>query len=276
MRSVAGHLGKDSLDGSTKDRDPSEKVTEHLRLAFEKPVAEARMIFLDVNAPPATQPEFPRWAERATQRLEAMEKDTPGQVAYVFVTNFSFHRALDMEEATHAAMAHGLNIHDFAKPGAARLIDVYHAKQKHLDAHRIMDAVREYPKLPTTFDGTLLSDAIGDGVPRIEIGKRYFFESHGFVAIVTEATVAEQETKVYVGVSTDDGGHLILTESMTDAQLADYKAHPDAYFGVIRRAGKTVKDVFELFEWMVDCYKDTPRDRLIEEGRIRLRAAQPA
>lgn len=268
MRSVAGLLGKDIRDGATSDHDPSKKITEHVAMAFQKPAADERLIFVDVNGPPATESVLPRWAERAADRLDAREKDTPDhQAAYVFVTNFAFHRSLDAVGPNHAALAYGLNIPDFAKPGEYRLIDMYRAKQKHLDAYRIMDAIRDYPKLPTTFDGSLLSDAIVDGRPRIEIGRRYFFEDieeKGILATVTTATVLEKEKKVYIGVTTEDGRNLILTESMTDAQLTDYRAHPDAYFGVIRRVSRNSKDAFDLFEWMVESYKKTPKQRLIE------------
>ena len=51
---------------------------------------------------------------------------------------------------------------------------------------------------------------------------------------------------------------------MTDQQLNDYKAHPEAYFGKIQRVGKKVHSKYELFEFFMDSYKDLDRATLLE------------
>ena len=102
---------------------------------------------------------------------------------------------------------------------------------------------------------------------RIEIGQTYFFEEageNGLLGEVTTATISEKNRKLHICVTTEDGQGQILSRDVTNDELASYKAHPDAYFGVIQEAPRELKDAYELFEWMVDCYKKTPRERLLE------------
>ena len=51
---------------------------------------------------------------------------------------------------------------------------------------------------------------------------------------------------------------------MTDQQLAEYKAHPEAYFGKLQHVGKGVTNPYELFEHLMESYKTLSRDQLLE------------
>ena len=266
MRGVAGVLAKTKVDGST-GRDPTEKLTTHLREALQKPAADDRLIFLDVNAPTAKADGVPAWANKATKRLDDRERSTPThQTAYVFVTNMCFHHHLDDPNPQFEAMAYGLNIPDFAKPGYYRLTEMYKAKQRHIDGHRIMDAFQTYPKLPVTFDGKVLSESSNSVQAPVQIGQTYFFEDveGGITGTVTTATVSEGNREVVLAVRTNDGRQLLLAEKMTDEQLAEYREHRDTYFGVVLQAGREAKTPYELFEVMVSSYANTPKDRLCE------------
>jgi hypothetical protein len=266
MRSVAGLLGKTKLDGSTRN-DPTEKISEHLGLALEKPSSGERIIFIDLNAPGQMAPGNPSWLDKAVKRLDAREKDTPPEVsAYVFLTNLAFHRHLDDDRVGVTALAYGLNLPDFSKPGDYRLTEMYRRRKKHADAHGLMQALRDYPSLPTTFDGSLPSEAFSADRKRVLIGEKYFFSDvgGGVVAEVTSATVSEGEKKTYITVRTQDDRSMILAEDMSDQQLAEYRAHKDAYFGVIQRAPRRPKDAYGLFEFFVETYMETPRARLLE------------
>ena len=57
---------------------------------------------------------------------------------------------------------------------------------------------------------------------------------------------------------------------MTEAQLSDYRAHPDAYFGKVVRPQAMVKTSYELFQFLMDAYKDTPREKILSQlaGRV--------
>ena len=119
---------------------------------------------------------------------------------------------------------------------------------------------QKYPQLPTTFDGSLPSDNLRDK-PRPMIGETYLFEGvanlpasvgGNLVATVTTATVLESEKTAYIGVTDQNGRSHILSEPMTDQQLADYKAHPEPYFGRIQHVGHKIGSKYELFEFLME------------------------
>jgi hypothetical protein len=104
--------------------------------------------------------------------------------------------------------------------------------------------------------------------PRPMIGETYVFEgvAHlpgslggNVVATVTTATVLESEKTAYIGVVDQNGFSHILSAPMTDQQLADHKAHPEAYFGKIQHVVKRIDSKYELFEFFMDSYKSIGR-----------------
>lgn len=274
MRGVSGLLGKTDADGSPTTTKPTSRLSAHLRSALRKPAKDERLIFIDVNAPPlekpnpaSGQPEMPAWMQAAAQQLDDRERNPKeGERAYIFVTNMPFHRALDDETRGQSVLAYGLGIPDFSKPGHFRLAEIWKRKQKHIDAHNIVEALPRYPQIPSTFDGNLPLTKY-EAENRIEIGQSYFFEDvgdKGMLGEVIDATISESEKTMYIVVKTEDGQSQIRSREITDEELASYKEHPDAYFGVIRQAPKKLDDPYELYEWMVNCYKETPKERLLE------------
>ncbi len=230
MRSVRDMLGKTKLNG-TAVGNPSAHITKHLNLALKKPSTSERMIFVDINSPELAA-NAKNWIEKAANRLERKEADTPKDVtAYVFVTNINFHWHLDSVESHIVVFAHGLGIDDFAKPGNIRLIDFYKQKQKHKDANNVFDSFKSYPQIPSTFDGSLPSEAFSKKDKSIKVGERYFFEDvkpNGLEATVTSATVDLTRKTMLIGT---DKGH-IISRPMSDDEIMDYKNHNDLIFGM--------------------------------------------
>ena len=262
-RSVAGILGKTAENGTTK-KDPTCMLSKHLNDAFQKPAKDERLIFVDVNTSFEGET-VPDWIERAGKKLDMKEKDIkPEQTAYVFVTNICFHWDLDSEIVCNAILAYGLGIPDFAKKGYFGLIEYYRKKQKHIDAYEIMGAFRDYPKLPETFDGSLPSETFNDNPQHLKIGEKYFFEDigeNGLIATVTTATVNEIEKLIYIGT---DNGH-ILTSPISEQELVDYKNHPDAFFGIIHRQGKSADNEYEFFEHLVEMHMSYPKSYTLKQ-----------
>ena len=262
-RAVVGMLGKTDKNGTTQ-KDPTCMLAKHLNNAFQKPARDERLIFVDVNTS-YEEVSVPAWVERAGKKLDMKEKDLkPDQAAYVFVTNIGFHWHLDSEKRGQAILAHGLGISDFAKRGYFGLSEIYKRKQRHIDAYEVMEAFRDYPKLPVTFDGSLPSETFKDNPQCIKIGEKYFFEDigeNGLIATVTSATVNKTEKLIYFG--TDKGQ--ILTRPISDDELADYKNHPDAFFGMIHRQGKRTDDTYEFFEHMVEIHLSYPKSYTLKQ-----------
>jgi len=267
MRGVVGLLGKTDRDGTTNP-NPISQLVPHLNAALKKPAADERLIFIDLNTEAAfgldARPEWVTMAAARLEQYEANELDDAVQ-AYVFVTNMPFHRMLD-SQLSIAGLPFGLGLPDFNRPGRYRLSEVYRRKLKHIDAHHIADALTKYGQFPTTFDGGLPSEAFG-GAARIMIGETYRFENPGgddFVGTVTAATVLESEKQAYISVTDQNGQSHIRTAPMSDAELADYKAHPDAYFGQVQPVSRKTEDPYELFEWMMEANKGRSRESMLQ------------
>jgi hypothetical protein len=189
-----------------------------------------------------------------------------GVTAYLFVTNIGFHRNPDGAPAP-VMLPFGLGIPDFNRPGYVRLSEIYRQKRKHIDAHHIGESFLNYNKFPTTFDGSLTSEAFGAASSRVKIGESYLFQNVGgvdMVGTVTYATVHESEKKTAIAATFTDGTSRILMQPMTDAELADYKAHPDAYFGKILPVPKRAENQYELFEFFVEANKGLDRATLLQ------------
>jgi hypothetical protein len=262
-RSINGLLGKTENDGGS-DHNPISQLIRHLNGALAKPAKDERLIFIDLNA----EPEFddnhkPTWHDKAIARLERYEAEElkDGIKAYLFVTNMAFHRRLT-EPVKIAAAPFGLGMPDFNRPGYYRLSDIYRRKQNHIDAYHICDFLIQYPRFPNTFDGKLPSETFGQS-SRIIIGETYFFEDigdNGLLATVTSATINKIEKLAYIG--TDKGQ--ILTRPISDAELDDYKAHPDAYFGKVVPVSKNITDRYAFFEWLMESHKGMSRETILK------------
>lgn len=271
MRGVSGVLGRTDADGQAPTTKPTSRLSAHLSNALKKPAEDERIIFIDVNTEPMTLEDFagdeprpPKWLVAAEKQLNDRERNLKeGEQAYIFVTNFCFHNALEETFRGQAIIAFGLGIDDFGKPRKYTLKEAWRAKQKHADLYSLEEALKSYPQIPNSFDGDLPPVAKGEH-ERIKIGRAYDFEDADVKGVVTSAIVSEHEKKIYVGVTRTDGNTHILTEEISDRELEVYRAHPDTYFGVIHPAGKQINDPFEFFEWILNTYKNTPKEKLIE------------
>jgi len=56
---------------------------------------------------------------------------------------------------------------------------------------------------------------------------------------------------------------------LTDVELAAYQKFPDTFFGIDKphtRGGIT--DPLDLYDWFFNCYRQTPKERLLELMKI--------
>ena len=257
MRSVIGLFGKTSADGGPDDKSRG-RLIPHLNGALAKTATDERLIFIDLNAPWTSATRQPaRLVESGSAGIEKYELSelASGQSAYVFVTNFPFHRQLE-EVPSLAAVPFGLGMPDFNRTGEVRISEAYRSKQKHIDAYNIGSAMEEYLRFPTTFDGSLPSEAFGRPFLRILIGETYHFESvgdGGTVGTVTSAMVDETKKEMVISISARDGKNQLLRAPMSDEHFAEYLEFRDGYFGRLDRSkSEGLRNEFELFEWLMD------------------------
>jgi hypothetical protein len=58
---------------------------------------------------------------------------------------------------------------------------------------------------------------------------------------ITYVSVHESEKAAFIAVTAADGTSQILRQPMSDSELVDYKAHPEAYFGKRLPVSKGIK-----------------------------------
>jgi hypothetical protein len=98
------------------------------------------------------------------------------------------------------------------------------------------------------------------------VGNTYCFgdpKNGGIIGTVTYASVNEADNSAYIAIVDQDGQASIRHEPMSPAQLADWRAHKDSYFGKVLPGGGKVNNAFELFEWFIENYRGLPRDQLL-------------
>lgn len=275
MRSVAGLLGKNNTDGVSSEtaKKPASELVKHLNAAFKKPANNQRMIFIDLNAEMSvdtSDENRPAFVAAVNQRLLKYERESlePGKTAYVFVTNMTFHRDL-LGAAQMLSIPSGMGMSDFNRAGHMKLSEIYKRDKKHADAIQVCDSLSKLLSFPTTFDGSMAATALFGELPPIQIGEKYKFEGAGedgsdMVGTVTDAIVLEAEKEITVAIQTDDNKAYLLKERMTDTQLSDYKAHPDAYFGKLKYVSKGIKTPYDMFLFFVEGQREMERAKLIE------------
>ncbi len=266
MRSVAGLLGKTQRDGTT-DMNPLNRLIPQLNDALAKPAADERLIFIDLNTEQIIDAAGkPPWIENAAKRLEQYEKRelAPGLTAHLFVTNFASHRFLN-DQMPLAAFPFGLGLPDLNRPGTRRVSEAYRLKQKYIDMHHIGEAILSYGRFPTTFDGSLPSEAL-QGRSRAIIGETYSFgdpAKGGRIGRVTSACVDEDASEAWYAIVDPNGNSSLVKEPMSADELADYRAHKDSYFGRVRPVGRKTEDPFELFESFVESHNWITHEQLL-------------
>ena len=276
MRSVAGLFGKTEKDGvsARKAGKATSQLTAHLNAALKKPAADQRMIFIDLNAEmsgDASDENRPAFVKAVNDRLAAYERDElqSGQSAYLFVTNMTFHRDL-LGPAQMVSVPTSVGIPDFNQSGHYKLSEIFRREKKHADAWRVGESIANMLRFPTTFDGSMPATALFGERPPVLIGEKYCFEGAGpsgenITGAVVDVTVVETWKAAMVIVKTDDGKNLILKEPLSEAQLADYKNHPDAYNGKTKRVSKGANTPYDLFKFFVEAHGELARSTLLDK-----------
>jgi SEC-C motif len=274
MRSVAGLLGKNETDGTTSKRaeNPISHLVTHLHAALRKPADDHRMIFIDLNtemSPDVSDENRPAFLEAVNRRIAKYEKEQleEGKTAYVFVTNMTFHRDL-LGKPQMVSLPTSVGIPDFNRTGHYPLSEIYRRDQRHADALRVAESMAKLLSFPTTFDGSMPGASLGGERPPVQIGETYNFENAGpdgadLIGEVTDAIVDETAKEAVIAIYTEEKQAYLLKEPMTEGQLADYRAHKEAYFGKVKYVPKGIKTPYDLFIFFVQGQKGMTRTKLL-------------
>ncbi len=247
------------------------KVGRKLFEALEKAADHRRLVFLDLNKPLHTK----EAADRAMDRAERIVLQSEGMMidgraapaAYVCVTNMNDQYAIDTSSLAMTVMFRGFKIHDFMGDEFPSLRDAARARERHWPMFQLLKSIEEYREIPPTFGGELPSEIFaGNPMPRLQIGQMYLVpgpDGRDVEAQLTQAVVGDGKAYGALHDPLTDKAW-IGTFDMTQEELADYARHPDTYFGVYHRQGGKVDTPMELFDFFVEGYRETTKERLIK------------
>ena len=251
------------------------RIGRLLQKALKKSANYPRIVFIGIgyldaqDAGNGVMPE--RFAKALTDLRRFEGRALNGQSlppAYLFITNRPHDIALEVKHIRTTILAEGFQIQGFKLDTAfPSLRAAHHARKEHADMHQLIESMRVHSEIPTTFDGTPPELAFAGETQRLIIGETYLVpDSKGVErpGKLTSATVNETESKAYVAHHLDNGEAVIGTVPLTPEELAAYRRHPDTFFGVEMRAPQKTETPLELFDFIMDSYRDTPRERLLE------------
>ncbi|MDD3183402.1 MAG: SEC-C metal-binding domain-containing protein [Alphaproteobacteria bacterium] len=250
-------------------------VRDQLYKALSKTAPYPRIIFVDLNVCEKTPENIPTWMHDAINAAKEAEEDLTikgktAPSAYIMLTNHPHHYYLqEMHYGTIVASL-GFKIPDFGHGKQYPSLRAAHAAmKKHADINGLIKSIKTHYEIPSTFEAELPEFVFGDpALPRMKIGHRYSVPNANgdFVAGELEtACVLGSAKKIYGTFHLEGTGQrIVATCPISDEELVAYKKHPDTFFGIIQPQGKKLEEPYELFEWMLESYKNTSKEKLLE------------
>ncbi len=245
-------------------------VGTQLRKALEKKADHKRLVFIDLNKALHAQESAFRAADRAERIIKQSEKimqidGAPAPPAYVCITNMNDQHALDGSAIATMVNLCGFKLPDFMGEYAS-LREAARARERHLPMHRLLKSIEDYSEIPQTFGGELPSEVFSTApIPRLKVGNRYRVPGPDGTEVEAELVQAVVADKKAHAILRDPktGKNWIGTFEMTAEELADYARHPDTYFGVYHRQGRSAETAMDLYDFFAEAHESTPKDRLI-------------
>ena len=173
--------------------------------------------------------------ELRNREAKALAKGQALQPAYVVVSNNPYLFAGDSTDYVSSLFADGFKIPDFKiDQRFYSTREMRLTREKHRAMYDLLSSMRTHAQIPTTFDGEDPDLAFRSGPPRMEIGQMYEVPDEGrmVTASLEDATVNVPEKKVYGFYRRVEGRRIIVTNPLTDAEMAAYARHPDTFFRV--------------------------------------------
>lgn len=241
--------------------------------ALQKRANYPRIVFIDINMPDdGSEAGGPTLMNSAIRKLRGFEgkiiNGNPLPPAYLLVTNTPWHHHLNSTSFRCCFDIDGFQIPDFKAniraPNLRALID---ARERHIEVHELIRSAQDHSHIPVTFDGDIPELAFGDAPPRLSIGGRYMVNDEDGTerpGKLTSATVMESEKKALCGITMDNGKSILCTWPLSDQEMAAWRRHPDTFFGEVTQRSAKMEGPLQLYDFFLDSYKHTPKDRLLE------------
>jgi len=258
-----------SYSVEAKTRQPEKKHFDVGNQLYKGLCIEAhhpRVIFIDMNV--GADLDFEAFGKEALAAIRSREpklkiQGKPAPPAHVYVTNQPYHLALDKTRLPRVCLAAGFKVPDFGHGViSSSYTEAHKTRLKYAALNDVQRAMVNY-SIPVTFDGEIPEFAFGKADRRFSIGERLEVADNLFMTLES-GIVVETEQKAYLVLADDGEQRHIVTVQLSEAEIAAYKAHPETFFGRIASVSKNTDDPMDLYEFFINGYKNTPREKLIE------------
>ena len=250
------------------------RLGRRLQKALKKDANHPRVVFIDLNVPDtATGETMPRYLETARNDIRKFEgrsgaNGQPLPSAYVLITNQPYEYNLEGTQIRSAVLAEGFQIPEFKfDRGFASALDAHRSRKAHSDMHQLLNSIHDYTQVPTTFDGEAPELAYGEHPTRLVVGEYYEVpnaQGEELPAKLTGGAVIPEQSLAWGIYQFDNGESVICKNPLSEAEVLAYKRHPETFFGVVQSVGGAVNTPLEMFDFLLNTYKDTPKDKLLD------------
>lgn len=259
----------ESFSVEAKARQPLKSnfdIGNQLYKALRVQAACRRVIFIDMNV--GANVDYDDFKEKALSAIRGRENSltidgNPAPPAHIFVTNHPYHLALEETEIPRVCLTAGFKIDDFGHDSQfPSYTEAHKARRKYSALHDVQKAIASY-SIPMTFDGEVPEFAFGNAERRFVIGEKFEFRDREPVTLES-GIVMEADQKACLVVVNQTGQRFIIWAALTDDELAAYRSHPETFFGRLIEVARNTENPIDLYEFFLDGYKDTPKEKLLE------------
>lgn len=248
------------------------KLGRTLRSALSKKANHERIVFIDMNFPydPKRNTMYPPQLEAALRHIRKFENNTTNggdlPPACILMTNMPAHHHLDDENVGFAICLEGFKVPELQADREFPLHEAIVLRERHKDIHRLLKSMQNYARIPVTFDGEIPEFAFGDATQRLLVGQHYMIkdkDGNDRIAVLTSATVIENERKAFCALTMESGESHIVTWPLSDAEMSAYKGYPETFFGEVSKNRKA-EHPLELYDFFLDSYSKSAKEKILE------------
>jgi len=163
-----------------------------------------------------------------------------------------------------AYMFEGFKIQDFRVECAyASLREALDARKKHAAISALLESLRTYTRIPTTFDGETLPFSGDKSRGRLLLGKRFCITTPtGDVVGELAHAVVMTDRKAAMCVLRENGRDQMVTVPLSDQEIQAYRESPRTFFGREEKEQK-IEDPLKLYDWFYESYKHNSKEVLL-------------
>jgi len=249
------------------------KVIRQLADALRKKANHTRIVFLDLDRRIHSKDQADRLVERARWLIKKDEgrmvvNGHPAPPAHICITNLTDQYFLESTDLIRLARFLGFKISDGIDTEYPSVREAVRARERQPELFSLIRSMEHHATIPVTFDGQLPSEVFEPKNNRYRIGRSYTLhradgrKQTGTLSTASVDLKSKTALLAFHDPQTDEAW--IEKMPMSDAEVADYLAHSDIYFGEVSTSNAEITTPIELFDFFYRTEKNASKERLLE------------